>query len=34
MVEVTDRFSAKLNIEMTITNPVRLDPKKDNMQWP
>jgi len=33
MAEVTDLFSVEFDIETTKTNPVRLGPKKDNMQW-
>ena len=33
MAEVTDLFSVELSIETTMTNPVRLGPKKDHMQW-
>ena len=34
MAEVTELLSNEMNVMTTVTNPVRLGPKKENMQWP
>ena len=34
MAKVTELLSNEMNVMTTVTNPVRLGPKKENMQWP
>ena len=34
MTEVTDLVTAEMGITTTISNPVRMGPRKENMKWP